>query len=161
MTSTSQQVMAVENLLTGQLEVVAVLRQILLDEFEILSQNSPEGLEDLLAKKQEALSKLATSDDALRAMLGEHGLADDAPGLEQLFSRLDSSGRLQRHWDRLAALLRECETQNQTNGGLVELSQQQVELALNVLRGETQSAPTYGADGHARRASRSRSIAEA
>ena len=145
-------------LLDTQLAAATTLRDVLAHEYDILRQPTPDGLDTLLPEKQAALDALANADRDLREALGDQATATD---IEQTMSRLDASGALARTWRQLADVLRECETRNQTNGSLVELSRQHVELALNVLRGETAAASTYGANGQTQRAARSRSIAEA
>ena len=148
----------IRHLLNSQLAAATALRDVLAREYDILRQPTPDGLDTLLPEKQAALNALANADQDLREALGDQA---DTADIEQAMTRLDASGALVRSWRQLAEVLRECETRNQTNGSLVELSRQHVELALNVLRGETPATSTYGSNGQTQRAARSRSIAEA
>lgn len=151
----------IRRLMDEQMDLAGHLREVLKQEYAILSQATPEGLDALLPEKQSALERLLQADTALHDVLKQHGLDGDAKDIEQLMRLLDPAGGLAASWRRLADVLNECETQNQTNGSLVEMSRQQVELALNVLRGETPATSTYGSNGQTQRSARSRSIAEA
>jgi flagellar biosynthesis/type III secretory pathway chaperone len=147
-------------ILSTQLAAATRLRDVLTREYDILRQPTPDGLDALLPEKQAALNALADADRELRDALGNQATAR-AADIEQSMAQLDATGGLAGTWRQLADVLRECETRNQTNGSLVELSRQHVELALNVLRGETPPTSTYGSNGQTERAARSRSIAEA
>lgn len=164
MASPSSQRDSLTSLLSAQTALAERLHDLLTREYDLLTRvtaEAPDDLGRLLADKQALLAEIAEADRQLRETLAAQGLAADSTGLDALLARLDDSGGLARSWQRLAALLHECETQNLTNGGLVELSQRQVQFALDVLRGETTGTSTYGADGHTRSLGRSRSIAEA
>ena len=157
----SSQTSRIASSLAEQQQTSAALLEVLSREYETLSSTHPENLEAIVRQKQELLARLGELDQALRATITAAGFGEDSKGLEAFLRAADTSGRLQQQWRKVADTLRECETQNQVNGGLLELSQRQVEQALTLLRGQPQEGTLYSADGHRIQGSRSRPLAEA
>lgn len=157
MTSSSQKL---RGLLEQQRDISRKLMQILAQEHATLSGNDLQGLETILAVKQQHMEQL----EALSQEFMELTLRHSPPHKDGMIASLrhcDPQGTwgLEILWREVEGLLTQCRDKNNTNGKIIALSHRQVQQALAILRnGELAGDSCYSPTGNRPAAASSRTL---
>ncbi|MCU7893432.1 MAG: flagellar protein FlgN [Candidatus Thiodiazotropha sp. (ex Ustalcina ferruginea)] len=147
------------------LKTETVQTQSLLDllrmEYEMLQSSSSQALQDLLEKKKQQLISVETVVTTHNQFLEQQGLSIDKQGTDTFLHQCNDNEQLLDMWHRLTSLLEACRSQNEINGGAVQLNQRHVSQALDILRGISERDKTYGPSGESRPNSTSKSLGKA
>lgn len=128
------------------------LLQTLALENEALRNSNTESLEGLLVIKQQQIASLEANARQQTSLLVALGYEFDSGGVEGVLSEARRRGMRQREsalfdaWERLRQLLSDCRADNLRNQGTLQNQQRRVRAALDILRGEPQTA-LYDAHG--------------
>jgi flagellar biosynthesis protein FlgN len=135
--------------LAAESELLVTLEQQLLLEYELLTTNDIEGLENASGTRQQTVAKLLRVDDDRRGLCRARNVEADAKGLATLLAWCDATGTLAVPQARCAELAQRCREQNERNGALVTARLNRVNGMLGMIGGENHSR-TYQAGSGAR-----------
>ncbi len=130
-------------LLREELSLLQQLEALLDEEYQVLSNTDTARLTEVVTHKTHTLQALEARGQARADALRQAGAEPNHEALRTLFA--DDAEALAL-LDTFAASARRCQQQNQTHGGIIELSQARIGRILDVLRG-TEQTPTYGRSG--------------
>lgn len=148
-------------ILQREVEQAGILHELLQQEFELLKSNPGQELQSLLAQKSAQLKQVEQSVSAHHRFLQAQGLSSDRQGTEEYIGHCPDNSVLAAAWQQHQALLQACSKQNEINGGAVALNQRQINQALNLLLGMSESQKTYGRSGEPRPARPSKTLGKA
>jgi len=125
------------------------LMQLLNDERSVISSNDGDALEKITANKEKLAKEIQADTQVCTQYLQQAGFSADKNGLIEYFkSCTDShSKQLKTVWQKLQALLKECQEENRINGRLLGSSQRRIKQALSILQGKSVSEELYGRGG--------------
>lgn len=138
-----------KQLLEDQIDLVDQLTKLLGEEYQILNQANPDGLENLAGEKYNIVTQLEHLNrnwqDLLHALNTEFTL----DGISRKMNELDSGKKFElvSLWEKLGELSRGVQQQNIVNGAVVTMRHQVTEQAMKILRGQTMGGSTYGRGG--------------
>ena len=138
---------ALASILATEVAQLTELASLLDREHERLVANDIEGLEGVMAQRQEAVGQLLTAEEERRNLCRMHGRGIDAAGVMQLMTWCDPHGTLKACWEACAKGASRCRELNDRNGALVNARMKRVETLLTALTGQPREAPTYGPKG--------------
>ncbi len=129
---------------TGFLEIVRdgmesarKLLSFLEQENTALRNNDLDGFLDLAQRKKAEIAVLEGIEQRRAALLHSIGLAGDERGMADFLIRHDNEHTDMRgHWQKFLGLLKACQRLNDTNGRMIHARQQQLQQALEILRGQ-------------------------
>lgn len=129
--------------------LLAELRGLLDDEYEVLASKDAVALEKAVLARQEKVGALTRLEEHRRSLCSLHGYSPDYAGLERLLVWCDPRGTLVSRLRECAKLATECRDRNDRNGTMVAAKLKRVEGLLGALTGQptTTTADTYSADG--------------
>lgn len=144
---------------TAELEsLLALLR----GEQAALRVRDMEQVHALAIAKRERLVRLSAFDSARRAFLQTNRLSQDHAGMLEYIERVPGHrAAVSNNWRRLLANAAEARRINAVNGKLIANQLHYVAGALSAMRQSASHLLCYGADGHARGATRSNTLASA
>jgi len=157
MTNSPQRLRA---LLDQQRDVSRELLQILAREHAALSGNDLQGLETILAVKQQNMDQLEALSRQFMELTRRHS-PPHKDGMIASLRHCDPQGTwgLETLWRELEGLLTQCRDKNNTNGKIIALSHRQVQQALAILRnGELAGDSCYSPTGNRPAAASSRTL---
>ncbi|MCO7226166.1 flagella synthesis protein FlgN [Pleionea sp. CnH1-48] len=130
-----------------ELNLAQTLYDLLAQEQKYLEKRHVEGLNQCNEEKVKILSEI---DQSSQRRLKVLGLRSITPNHIQLFESQLTDHELQREWDSLKDCFSQCKVQNEINGKIIELSQNSVTRAMNLLRQSRSqnNATTYSAKGY-------------
>jgi len=160
MDSSPESQSALLRILSHEIEQAQRLLELLQREYQLLQSAPGKLLEELLAEKRLRLETVEASVGEHHRFLQHHGLACDRRGTLDFIDACGNPG-LTETWQRFDSLLRECQKQNQINGGAVTLNQRQTKQMLDILFGLGEGNKTYGPSGESRSANRPNSLGKA
>jgi flagella synthesis protein FlgN len=137
-------------ILNHENEQAQQLLELLEQEFQLLKSAPGKSLEALLAQKKQQLKRVEQSVIAHQQFLKQQGLPNNRQGTESYLEACRDNTSLSMTWQRHLDLLQACQNQNEINGGAVAANQRQVNQALNLLLGLSDSNKTYGRSGESR-----------
>ncbi len=143
-------------LLTEEIESLSDLEELLKREHEVLAAKNVAAIERAALVRHDKMGQLARTEEQRRALCGQHGFTPDWHGLESLMQWCDPHGTLLSRLRECAQRATRCRDLNERNGVLVSARLKQVEGLLAALTGAPQTPVTYGPNGAAPRADRSR-----
>ncbi len=136
-----------ESVLRQEAECTDSLRKALEAERSALVQRDVDALESAIQEKITHTQALEKLDGQRQEMVSGMGFASDAQGMMRCLVSLPGSAGLTRLWQKVLRNIRECQTDNLTNGGILESGRHQVEQALRILRGQQGSPTLYTPHG--------------
>ncbi len=148
-------------LIEAELATARTVEEALREEHQALTGNDAPGLEQAVKTKTERLGELAGLAERRTALLEASGYSGDPQGLDACIRHNDAKRKLATLWQEFSHVLEQCKRQNQINAGIVELSQQHIEQALNLLRGQGRDPELYDPNGRTVSGGRSRPLARA
>lgn len=144
-----------EKLLATGLKSTQQLFQLLNNEYEQLKHKTdPEALSALAANKKEVVGQLEQFSKQLGQVLATEKLQSNQDGIMSYLAKakaadINIAASLQC-WLDIAALCQKCRALNEQNGASIDLLSRHTQRCLQVLRGKSQLASTYGPDGTTR-----------
>lgn len=135
------------DMLVQDSSAVQKLKNLLLQERELLEQRKPEGLQDIVALKDQQLSTLSFNARQRQQLLQAAGLTANLAGWEELLLREASSQAMLASWQTLTAEFIECQKANEINGRMINRSKQTLTHLLNLIRGQVAIPSLYTQKG--------------
>jgi flagella synthesis protein FlgN len=144
-----------EKLLSNGLNATQKLLELLNAESDNLRQNSdPNALSVIAADKRGVVVQLEQFSTQLGQVLATEKLAADHDGINSYLTKAQAAGisigESRNCWTNITALLKKCRTLNEQNGAGIDLLSRHTQRSLQILRGKSQLASTYGPDGSTR-----------
>lgn len=144
-----------EKLLNNGLQATQKLLELLNTESDNLAQKTdPNTLSVIAANKKEVVVQLEQFSKQLGQVLATEKLAADHDGINNYLSKARAVGinidDSRRCWANITALSKKCRTLNEQNGACIDLLSRHTQRSLQILRGKSQLASTYGPDGSTR-----------
>lgn len=159
MTPSPEQVSA---MLAEDSERIEQLQQLLEQEREILEKRDHQALADLLEHKNRLLAELGQHALQRQNWLRSARLSCDHDGWLRWLEQHPHLQSQKAQWNQLAERFHHCREQNEINGKVLARAQHTNSTLLNLLRGQSQSAPElYNAKGRAGSAGQSQPLTKA
>ncbi len=136
-------------LLARMVQQAAWLETALEQETAALSERELEALNQAVAHKLHIAESLEQLTQEQNALLAAAGFSPDAAGMQAYLHVCDSHAQLRSQWEQLQTVMQRCQQLNQVNGGALHLQQQQVQTALQMLRGADPDTELYDPRGQA------------
>ncbi|SRR5690606_22276806 len=134
-------------LLADTTAVLERLTALLEEEAERLAAQQVDGIEQLLADKQNALQAAHEADQKRCQLLTEAGFATGGEGMRAYLAACGDA-MLATAWQHIIELLQRAQLLNEANGRIIHRSLDQVTRTLAILRGDAAAeAATYGPSG--------------
>lgn len=131
------------------------LFELLTAEYEQLKQQTdPVSLSTLASQKKDTVSQLEQFSKQLSQVLATEKLLINPEGITSYLSKAQTAGidvsGSSKCWQDITALSKQCRSLNEQNGASIDLLSRHTQRSLQVLRGKSQLATTYGPDGTTR-----------
>ena len=144
-----------EKVLASTLSAVQKLFELLNKESEnLVLKTDPVALSTIVAHKREVVTQLELFSDQLGQLLETEKLAADHAGIDQYLNIAQTAGinigDSRICWSSITALSKKCRILNEQNGASIDLLSRHTQRAIQILKGKSQMANTYGPDGSAR-----------
>lgn len=139
------------DMLTQDASSIGQLKAALTAERELLEQRKLEGLQELVALKDQLLGNLTFTAKSREQLLRSIGLETTLVGWEQFLLRDPSTRHLIPEWQKLTNEFVECQKANEINGKMINRSKQTLSHLLNLIRGQVAAPSLYtqkGATSH-------------
>jgi flagellar biosynthesis protein FlgN len=149
------------DMLAQDSDAVTQLQTLLLQERTLLEQRKPEGMQEIVGKKDQLLSNLAFTAKQRTQLLSNAGLSTDLTGWIEFLSRDALTITLVPEWQTLTHHFIECQTANEINGKLINRSKQTLTHLLNLLRGQVAAPSLYTQKGATSNSSHSHTVVKA
>ena len=130
-------------LLQDELATLNRLHALLEAEYQVLAGRESKELEVIVQSKQALIEALEGHAAKRERYLGQVGLANDHATITGLLAEDAAASQL---FESYREILAQCRQRNLTHGGIIELSQNRIAQALDILRG-TERSTTYGPSG--------------
>ncbi|MFO8003316.1 flagella synthesis protein FlgN [Thioalkalivibrio sp.] len=134
-------------LLAEAVREACLLESALEREMAALSNRDVDALNEAVARKHQAAQSLERLTQAQTGLLQAGGFDSDGSGMEACLRDWDHEGVAQPRWHRLQEVMGRCRHLNQVNGGVVHAHQQQVQQAIQILRGGESRTELYDPRG--------------
>ena len=161
MKPSADQIKSLSRLLLSEATCLKQLLKTLKQEHEVLISGDVDALLKTTENKQQLLHKLECHMDSVNGFVRKEGLGVDIAALQEVIEKLPANNPLQKQWLTLQQLSKECQDQNEINGGIVTLNQRHTREALNILKGNQSTGDTYGKQGTANSSALSGTLAKA
>lgn len=149
-------------LLRTERDRVQRLAECLEQERHALTSRDSDRLEDCTRAKHALLQELEEHGRERTALARRAGHGNDAADMHAYIEWADLDGSLTATWRAMLDELRDCQHRNRVNGGAIELSRQQLQATLGLLRGQQGGmSSTYQANGRTASALGNRSLGAA
>jgi flagellar biosynthesis protein FlgN len=141
-----------EKLITDISDATAKLHQQLAQEAELLLTGQQAELIDACTiQKKRLATQLEELNSQFGQLLGTEQLPCNQEGINLYFQRAEASGLptgpALSNWQQLQQLCIQCKTLNDQNGASIELLSIHAKRSLDILKGKTRTANTYGRNG--------------
>jgi flagella synthesis protein FlgN len=133
---------SLEDLLTREVHCTERLLVCLGAERTALTHRDLQALEKTTQDKIQHTRQLELLDQQRQKLVSELGFTADADGLRRCFDSLPRAEALKQLWQQVLNNIQTCQTDNLTNGGILESGRQHTEQALRILRGQSAAAPS-------------------
>lgn len=141
-----------EKLVLNILLLAQQLNQLLTQEAEFLkSAPYPSSLDNCTANKKQLVGRLEELNQQVSQILAVEKLPNNQDGINEYFRRVALAG-LQAdetvgNWKQIQLICAECKMLNEQNGASIDLLSNHAKRSLDILKGKTRGANTYGRDG--------------
>jgi len=144
-----------EKLLSNGLTATQKLLELLNTESDNLRQKiDPNALSIIAANKKEVVVQLEQFSKQLGQVLATEKLTVGHDGINSYLGKAQSVGinieNSRNCWANITALSKKCRALNEQNGAGIDLLSRHTQRSLQILRGKSQLASTYGPDGSTR-----------
>jgi len=133
-------------ILARETEAAQDLLSVLLREREALGQRALEAIQEMAERKDRLIQQLEGLSSHQNALLRQAGIDPQGAKLE-VELRAMGVRSVAEQWSALRSLLKDCQRENQINGGIIEISRRFAEQVLDILRGTAPDARLYGPSG--------------
>ena len=137
------------------------LKEILGEEREALERNDTMSLGDTAIRKQLCVNKIDELDTDREELSKVCGFGSTPNAVPQLAQWCDDGDSISETWTGFLDVAQACSDLNSGNGAIIRVRQSHIQGAINLLRGGTQEANTYGPTGRDSKELGTRSLAEA
>ncbi len=142
----------VDKLVLNILFLSKQLLQQLTQEAEILkSAPQPGELDNCTSNKKQLISRLEEFNQQFSRVLTTEKLPNDQSGMNEYFQKAALAGlpttETVNNWQQIQLICTECKVLNEQNGASIELLSHHAKRSLDILKGNTRGAHTYGRDG--------------
>ena len=141
-----------EKLLANGLRAAQNLFELLTIESDKLKQKiDPEAIASIAAGKRDLVAQLEQFTKQLGQVLATEHLTVGSDGIKKYLAKAGAAGihvdGIWVSWADLAKLSENCRTLNEQNGASIALLSRHTQRSLQILRGKSPLAATYGPDG--------------
>lgn len=141
-----------EKLLNNGLKATQNLLELLNAETDKLKQkNDPDAISVTAANKRDLVAQLEQFTKQLGQVLATEQLTVEADGVRTYLTRANAAGinigETWKCWSHITNLAKKCRTVNEQNGASIALLSRHTQRSLQILRGKSPLAATYGPDG--------------
>lgn len=141
-----------EKLLANALKAAHSLHELLTVESDKLKQKiDPEAITTIAASKRDLVAQLEQFTKQLGQVLATEQLSVGSEGVKKYLAKAGAAGihvdGVWASWTGLAKLSENCRTLNEQNGASIALLSRHTQRSLQILRGKSPLAATYGPDG--------------
>lgn len=141
-----------EKLLANALKAAQSLFELLTIESDKLKQKmDPEAIANIAANKRELVAQLEQFTKQLGQVLATEQLSVGNEGVTKYLAKAGAAGirveGVRGSWAGLAKLSENCRALNEQNGASIALLSRHTQRSLQILRGKSPLAATYGPDG--------------
>jgi len=137
-----------ESVLTEEVRCTECLLSCLGAERLALTARDMDALQNTTREKLDLTGRLEQLELQREALVTRLGFGTDTENLQRCFRSQPRSGLLMKLWQQVLQNTDACQTDNLTNGGILESGRQHVEQALCILRGQPGSPTTYNPAGN-------------
>ncbi|WP_039913674.1 flagella synthesis protein FlgN [Cellvibrio mixtus] len=138
---------ALRQMITQDTTAIAQLKQLLIEERQLLEQRKQDGLQEIIEQKSITVEQLNNSAKLRHQILTTLGLPTNAAGWDTFLQRNTATLPLCDDWKNLVSEFEECQKMNDVNGKMLARSQQTLNHLLNLLRGKVAAPSLYTAQG--------------
>lgn len=149
------------DMLVQDSSAVQKLKNLLLQERELLEQRTLEGLQEIVALKDQQLGTLSFNARQRQQLLQAAGLSANLAGWEELLLSEPSTQTLVASWQTLTAEFVECQKANEINGRMINRSKQTLNHLLNLIRGQVAIPALYTQKGSTTQQNNSQTMVKA
>jgi flagella synthesis protein FlgN len=144
--------LAAEKLLLNILITTKQLHQQLVQETGILKTGlPPELIDQCTARKKQLVNQLEELHSQVSQLLASAQLPNNQDGINRYLQQAEAAAfpvaETLANWKQIQQLCAECKTLNEQNGASIELLSLHAKRSLDILKGKSQAANTYGRDG--------------
>lgn len=141
-----------EKLIINALQLALQLHQELSAEADALKKTHQADLiNNIAANKKLLVSQLEQFNSQLTQVLATENLANDQDSIREYFNRSETAGLPAavsiENWTQLMLVCAECRNLNDQNGAGIDLLSRHSKRSLDILKGKSEFANTYGSDG--------------
>ncbi len=141
-----------EKLLNTGLNLSSKLLNLLTTEAESLKQQTDSTvISNIAHNKKETVSQLDLFSKKMSQVLATEKLQMSPSGIEEYFKKAKSVNlnisRSTTLWQEILSISRQCKLLNEKNGASINLLAQHTHRSLQIIKGKSQQATTYGRDG--------------
>ena len=137
------------------------LLDLLQEEDHALRRTDADDIDRISAAKQTLIREIESHQRALDRFLAASNLPAGPPGMQAYLETLPDDAPERAAWKEIQALAGQCRDRNEVNGGVLALSRQHVQQALQILKGSPETGPIYGRNGEALSTVRTTPLAKA
>ena len=137
-----------ESVLTEEVRCTECLLSCLGAERLALTARDMDALQNTTREKLDLTGRLEQLELQREALVTRLGFGTDTENLQRCYRSQPRYGLLMKLWQQVLKNTGACQTDNLTNGGILESGRQHVEQALCILRGQPGSPTTYNPAGN-------------
>ena len=152
---------ALRQMIAQDAAAVSQLKQLLVDERNLLEQRKLNELQQIVDQKIVLVDQLNTNAKQRQQILNTLGLPTNANGWDLFLQRNAATLPLRDEWKLVISEFEDCQKMNDINGKLVGRTQQTVNHLLGLLRGKGTAPSLYNAQGAKTQYSSSYTVAKA
>jgi len=141
-----------EKLLKNGLNLSSKLLHLLTTEAESLKNNADsKTISSIAFNKKEAVSQLDQFSKQMTQVLATEKLPLSPSGIEEYFKKAESvnlnTSSSTSLWQQIISISKQSKLLNEKNGASINLLAQHTQRSLQIIKGKSQQATTYGRDG--------------
>lgn len=141
-----------EKLIQDALSLAQQLNEELNQEADTLKKAPhSDSIELIAAKKKQLVTKLEQFNSQLGQVLATENLPNSQQGLSDYFHRATAANlpteKVANNWEAFRFIIAESKNLNDQNGASIDLLARHTKRSLQILKGKSQFATTYGPDG--------------
>lgn len=139
-----------ELLLREMYEAMSELSLVLDFEYDALSTQDADKLQDAAVKKDALSSKIQILENTRAELLTEYELKNNLDSMKILFAKYADSenSHLFKIWNMISELTEECAAKNKLNGIIIEAKRRHTNTAIALLQGkQDEDSDLYASDG--------------
>jgi len=141
-----------EKLLKNGLNLSFKLLNLLTTEAENLKHHADSStISNIAQNKKETVTQLNQFSNQMTQVLATEKLQMSPSGIEEYFKKAEIVNLNTSHstsiWQEIMSISKQCKLLNEKNGASINLLAQHTQRSLQIIKGKSQQATTYGRDG--------------